>query len=640
MADISFQGAGSGLCDEMQECFIYIQNHPDQKTAAEDLAGRMAYDPIQFSYLFDLFFEKSIEEWETEVVRAYPGFGRMPYERTAGRKWIDVCFIRRGTQRLTAYPVLDKQGDRNAVLETGMQKVEAYAREQWKKRIRTKEHMLFWWHDSEYRFHFLLGSQRSEEAGQETKAFEIKLEASDYAVFTWKENFADKPEEEMLKSILKYALCDWEKETQIDYDRNKIYFISYENGKYAVCMPLKKRMQENYKIKHEKQERKIYGLDEWIDYIDKHIEEELTAKNLAAAFGYSERHFRNVFQIYYDVKLNDYIRKRKLYFAAQELKNGNKPEKVARKYAFKSNARFSRAFHEEYGMTPAKYYKEEFQNEEWIRYIDQHITEELTMDDLAAEFHYSKDHFRKEFQEAFGMGPVTYITQRKVRLAAQKLREGKAIDEVGKAFGFHSRNGFDKAFRRVFYTSPAKYAKARPEVVNLNRYYAEYKNKIKVSYIIDMDEIKMAGWTIIPNRRETDIPAQLAFWLDEPLPQYRKLSALTGEEKGRDKIALWYKEKKNIEYILGPIVDSFDSIPEDAFQVTIAAGRYAVFESDQENDMENLPETVRMFARCVLYGWIREHRDILCLQRVSFERYTNQKMYLYVPISETESRNK
>ena len=87
-----------------------------------------------------------------------------------------------------------------------------------------------------------------------------------------------------------------------------------------------------------------------------------------------------------------------------------------------------------------------------------------------------------------------------------------------------------------------------------------------------MDEIKMAGWTIIANRREADIPAQLAFWLDEHSPQYRKLNALTGEEKGRDKIALWYQEKENIEYILGPIVESFDNLPEDAFQVTIGAG--------------------------------------------------------------------
>ena len=53
----------------------------------------------------------------------------------------------------------------------------------------------------------------------------------------------------MLKMVLKYALCDWETENQIWYDQNKIYFISYENGKYYVYMPLQKRIQENYKIK-------------------------------------------------------------------------------------------------------------------------------------------------------------------------------------------------------------------------------------------------------------------------------------------------------------------------------------------------------------------------------------------------------
>ena len=536
MAQVSFQDAGGRLYGEMQKCIIYIQNHPDQDITMEDLAGRMAYAPIQLSYLFDLFFEKSLEEWDIEKIRAYQGKGKIPYERVIDKENTEICFVRRREQKIVAESILSEtvKSQQASFLEAAMEKVEEHAKDNWRKRTSTEERMLFWWHDSEYRFHFLSGREQSKNEGKERgerETFEVVLEASDYAVFTWKENFTGRAAESMLKMVLKYALCDWETENQIWYDQNKIYFISYENGKYYVYMPLRKRIQENYKIKSIKQERKIYGLNEWIDYIDEHIKEELTAKNLATVFGYSERHFR------------------------------------------------------------------------------------------------------KEFQDVFGMGPITYITQRKVQFAAKALREGKLPAEVGKEYGFCSRNGFDKAFRRVFYTSPAKYARAGAKVVNLDRYYSEYKDKIKISYI-DMDEIKMAGWTIIANRREADIPAQLAFWLDEHSPQCRKLNALTGEEKGRDKIALWYQEKENIEYILGPIVESFDNLPEDAFQVTIAAGRYAVFESDQENDMENLPETVRMFARCVLYGWIREHRDELSLQRLTFERYTSQKMYLYVPVSE------
>ena len=176
MADISFQDAGSGLWDEMQECLIYIQNHPEQNITAEELAGRMAYDPMQFAYLFDLFFEKRIEKWEAEVVRSYKGSGRMPYERAADRTWIDVCFIRRGTQKLAAQPVFAEESKGSSFLETGMKNIEAYAREQWKKRIRIKERMLFWWHDSEYHFHFLMGSQKTEEESEKgTNTFEIEI---------------------------------------------------------------------------------------------------------------------------------------------------------------------------------------------------------------------------------------------------------------------------------------------------------------------------------------------------------------------------------------------------------------------------------------------------------------------------------
>ena len=67
MAQVSFQDAGGRLYGEMQKCIIYIQNHPDQDITMEDLAGRMAYAPIQLSYLFDLFFEKSFIEHAPKV---------------------------------------------------------------------------------------------------------------------------------------------------------------------------------------------------------------------------------------------------------------------------------------------------------------------------------------------------------------------------------------------------------------------------------------------------------------------------------------------------------------------------------------------------------------------------------------------
>ena len=57
-------------------------------------------------------------------------------------------------------------------------------------------------------------------------------------------------------------------------------------------------------------------------------------------------------------------------------------------------------------------------------------------------------------------------------------------------------------------------------------------------------------------------------------------------------------------------------------KIEITAGRFAVFETDRESDVDNLADTIRMFSR-----------DMVSLQNFTFERYINKKVYIYVPIS-------
>ena len=126
MAQVSFQDAGGRLYGEMQKCIIYIQNHPDQDITMEDLAGRMAYAPIQLSYLFDLFFEKSLEEWDIEKIRAYQGKGKIPYERVIDKENTEICFVRRREQKIVAESILfeTEKSPKGSFLEAAMEKVE------------------------------------------------------------------------------------------------------------------------------------------------------------------------------------------------------------------------------------------------------------------------------------------------------------------------------------------------------------------------------------------------------------------------------------------------------------------------------------------------------------------------------------
>ena len=66
--------------------------------------------------------------------------------------------------------------------------------------------------------------------------------------------------------------------------------------------------------------------------------------------------------------------------------------------------------------------------------------------------------------------------------------------------------------------------------------------------------------------------------------------------------------------------------------VTIDGGKYAIFETDRQSDKENVSDTIRMYSRCVFFGWVKEHRERVDLMRFTFERYIDNKIYMYVPI--------
>ena len=623
----------SALWERMRDTLFCIQK--DSAISMKDLASRLAYSIQEFQYLTNIFFDIPIDELKEKVqnVNMKECCARqvLPYERVTDSSMIEYKFVRRPEQVIEARQ-LPIDGD---VFQTGMDYVEKEVKEKWKDRERAGEYMQFWWHDNSYHFFYMVGQEVPKDTGSEDDRLRLDFGASDYVVFTLKEQYWDKQSPDMIKMLIKYALCDWTKQSEMHYDNRKTYFLSFENGQYAVYLPLEKRIHSDYVMKNKKEEKKIYGIDEWISYIDAHITENLTAKSLAKLFHYSEKHLKNIFQLYYETRVTDYIKQRKLYFAAEELKEGKNPEKVCARYQFASYSVFSTAFRKEYGVVPAKYYRMEFQNIAWVKYIDEHITEDITPEIMAEHFNYSRDYFRKAFQDDFGMGLSAYISQRKIQRAARELRQGAKVASLAKKYGFKSRNGFDKAFRKAFCTSPSKYAKASTEVVDLNQFYSEYKDKMKVSFM-DIDDIKMVGWTIIPDRgREVDIPAQVAFWLNEDSPYLKKMNSVAGSANGNDKIAMWYHDPEciNIQYVLGPVVNTFTNVPEDAVKIEIASGRFAVFETDRESDVDNLADTIRMFSRCVFYGWIKEHRDMISLQNFTFERYINKKVYIYVPIS-------
>ena len=89
-------------------------------------------------------------------------------------------------------------------------------------------------------------------------------------------------------------------------------------------------------------------------------------------------------------------------------------------------------------------------------YIEEHIFEEIKIDDLAELTMYSSVHVRRLFLEWLNMSPADYIRRLKLSKAALMLRDKscRVIDIVNE-FGFGSVDGFQRAFKREFgYNQP------------------------------------------------------------------------------------------------------------------------------------------------------------------------------------------
>jgi AraC-like DNA-binding protein len=115
--------------------------------------------------------------------------------------------------------------------------------------------------------------------------------------------------------------------------------------------------------------------------------------------------------------------------------SGNTPEAVPRgrqKYIVKLNAVFE--------------------------YIDKHVSEELTLENVAGVAHFSKYHFERIFKKYTNSSFHQYLKYLRVKKAAVLLLNPKlAITEAAQEAGFESIATFNRAFKEIENCPPSEY---------------------------------------------------------------------------------------------------------------------------------------------------------------------------------------
>ena len=94
-----------------------------------------------------------------------------------------------------------------------------------------------------------------------------------------------------------------------------------------------------------------------LDYIDSHIYEELSVKEIAKVFFISQSTLERKFRENLDLKPLEYIRRKKLFIATQKLQEGKSVLEAGTSVGYNDNSYFIELFKQIYGITPYQYQK-------------------------------------------------------------------------------------------------------------------------------------------------------------------------------------------------------------------------------------------------------------------------------------------
>ena len=95
--------------------------------------------------------------------------------------------------------------------------------------------------------------------------------------------------------------------------------------------------------------------------------------------------------------------------------------------------------------------------EEILKYIAQHLEEDLSVDALAKRFFLSRYYLMHRFKAVTGYSVHQYISQKRLLRAGELIREGVPVMKAAEQAGFSEYSTFLRAFQNTFHMSPREF---------------------------------------------------------------------------------------------------------------------------------------------------------------------------------------
>ncbi len=208
-----------------------------------------------------------------------------------------------------------------------------------------------------------------------------------------------------------------------------------------------------------------------------------------------------------------------------------------------------------------------------IDYIEQHLTDELDIEEIAAEAALSPFYYQRIFGALCGMTVGDYIRARRMTLAAQELArtEARVIDAAVK-YGYDSPDSFTKAFLRFHGVSPSR--AREPGALLKSLAPLHIRISLEGGNMMDYRIVEKAPFTIVgvkrPFNSDTSYQEIPKFW-DEWLAQGEKRPIM-----GTFGVCIG-TEGKEFDYWIADLYFPWEEIPEGCETRVIPGSLWAQF---------------------------------------------------------------
>lgn len=255
-----------------------------------------------------------------------------------------------------------------------------------------------------------------------------------------------------------------------------------------------------------------------------------------------------------------------------------------------------------------------------IRYIEDHITEELSMDEVAGNVFLSPFYFQKGFSMLCGFTVGEYVRLRRLTLAGSELvlTDNKIID-IAVKYGYDSPDSFTKAFTRFHGVTPSAIRKEGAMMKSFAPLQIEFM--LKGGFTMEYKVMEKNAFTVLAvsrkfkyNNSKTGIPA---FWGEH-------------QQSGNGRVVCGMygicidesMDADEFEYLIADNYNPATEVPEGFVTRTIPKHTWAVFPCKGA-----MPDAIQSVNHQIFSEWLPNCKEYEIAAGINVEMYSDPTPY-------------